>query len=312
MAKQGHIKIYRSIEDWRWFNTPHMLEFWVRLLLKANWRDEEKDGETFNRGEIVVSVPELAKETGLTVKQVRVFLGRLAETGEITVDRARSRALSRTRMGTSSRTRITICNYATYQSLGREVGQKVRQEVGTEVGHPPSSPSSSSPAPSSSTPPISPNLFEEQEERDTGVSPKKRTIDFDLVKRAWNDSMTRKVPKIQGLSEARKEKVKVRVEEMGGWDEARTILPDCFKKVNDSDFCNGANDHQWVATFDWFFSNDKNWMKVSEGNYDNKRQTSRFEQSIGVAQRAKNLIGLIYGTGNTGTTDGPADSPDEQ
>lgn len=312
MAKQGHIKIYRSIEDWRWFNTPHMLEFWVRLLLKANWRDEEKDGEMFNRGEIVVSVPELAKETGLTVKQVRVFLGRLAETGEITVDRARSRALSRTRMGTSSRTRITICNYATYQSLGREVGQKVRQEVGTEVGHPPSSPSSSSPAPSSSTPPISPNLFEEREERDTGVSPKKRTIDFDLVKRAWNDSMTRKVPKIQGLSEARKEKVKVRVEEMGGWDEARTILPDCFKKVNDSDFCNGANDHQWVATFDWFFSNDKNWMKVSEGNYDNKRQTSRFEQSIGVAQRAKNLIGLIYGTGNTGTTDGPADSPDEQ
>lgn len=312
MAKQGHIKIYRSIEDWRWFNTPHMLEFWVRLLLKANWRDEEKDGEMFNRGEIVVSVPELAKETGLTVKQVRVFLGRLAETGEITVDRARSRALSRTRMGTSSRTRITICNYATYQSLGREVGQKVRQEVGTEVGHPPSGPSSSSPAPSSSTPPISPNLFEEREERDTGVSPKKRTIDFDMVKRAWNDSMTRKVPKIQGLSEARKEKVKVRVEEMGGWDEARTILPDCFKKVNDSDFCNGANDHQWVATFDWFFSNDKNWMKVSEGNYDNKRQTSRFEQSMGVAQRAKNLIGLIYGTGNTGTTDGPADSPDEQ
>ena len=313
MAKQGHIKIYRSIEDWRWFNTPHMLEFWVRLLLKANWRDEEKDGEMFNRGEIVVSVPELAKETGLTVKQVRVFLGRLAETGEITVDRARSRALSRTRMGTSSRTRITICNYVTYQSLGREVGQKVRQEVGTEVGHPPSSPSSSSPAPSSSTPPISPNLFEEQkEERDTGVSPKKRTIDFDQVKRTWNDSMTRKVPKIQGLSEARKEKVKVRVEEMGGWDEARAILQDCFKKVNDSDFCNGANDHQWVATFDWFFSNDKNWMKVSEGNYDNRRQASRFEQSMGVAQRAKNLIGLIYGTGNTGTTDGFADTPDEQ
>lgn len=153
---------------------------------------------------------------------------------------------------------------------------------------------------------------EEKKEGDTAVSPKKERVDYNLVKKTWNDSMTRKVPKIQGLSEARKEKVKVRVEEMGGWDEAQAILRDCFKKVNDSDFCNGANDHQWVATFDWFFSNDKNWMKVSEGNYDNKRQTSRFEQSIGVAQRAKNLIGLIYGTGNTGTTDGFADSPDEQ
>lgn len=314
--KTGHIKIHRSIEDWRWFNTPHMLEFWLRLLLKANWRDEEKDGEMFNRGEIVTSIPGLAKETGLTVKQVRVFLGRLVETGEITVDRARSRALSRTRMGTSSRTRITICNYATYQSLGREVGQKVRQDVGGEVGNPPYGPSSSSPGPSSSTPPISPNIFEgEKKEGDTGVSPKKRAIDFNLVKKMWNDSMTRKVPKIQGLSEARKEKVKVRVEEMGGWDEAQAILQDCFKKVNASDFCNGeggGDDHKWVATFDWFFSNDKNWMKVSEGNYDNRRQVSLFEQSMGVTQRTKDLIGLIYGTGNTGTTDGFTDSPDEQ
>ena len=317
MAKQGHIKIYRSIEDWRWFNTPHMLEFWVRLLLKANWRDEEKDGEMFRRGEIVTSIPDLAKETGLTVKQVRVFLGRLVETGEITMARARSRALSRTRMGTSSRTRITICNYATYQSLGRDVGQKVRQDVGAEVGNPPSSPSSSSPTPSLPTPPISPSIFEElkEEEGDTRVSPKKRTIDFDLVRRMWNDSMTRKVPKIQGLSEARREKVKARVEEMGGWDEAQRILRDCFRKVNESDFCNGeggGEGHNWVATFDWFFTNDKNWMKVSEGNYDNKRQASRFEQSMGVAQRAKNLIGLIYGTGNNGTEDGFADSPDEQ
>lgn len=152
----------------------------------------------------------------------------------------------------------------------------------------------------------------ENEEGDTVVSPKKERVDYNLVKKTWNDSMTRKVPKIQGLSEARKEKVKVRVEEMGGWDEAKAILRDCFKRVNDSDFCNGDNDHQWVATFDWFFSNDKNWMKVAEGNYDNKRQTSRFEQSMGVAQRAKNLIGLIYGTGNNGTTDGLADSPDEQ
>ncbi len=279
MPKPGHIKIQRAIEEWRWFKTPHMLEFWIRLLLKVNWKDEEKDGEFFKRGELVTSIPELAKEFKLTVKQVRVFLERLVETGEITMDRARSRALSRTRCGTSIRTRITVCKYETYQSLGREIGQKVRQEVGYEVGHPPSIPSSSSPTPSSSTPPISPSLFEEvkNEEGDTAVSPKKVPVDFALIRWLWNDSMKGKVPKIQAISESRKEKIKLRVAEMGGWAEAEKILPECFKKINASEFCNGENDQKWVATFDWFFTNDKNWIKVAEGNYDNRQRKTQLE-----------------------------------
>ena len=79
-----------------------------------------------------------------------------------------------------------------------------------------------------------------------------------------------------------------------------------------TDFCNGMNDHNWVASFDWFFSNGQNWLKVYEGNYDNKRQVSRFEQSLDVAERAKGLKNLVYGTGNNGTTNGFADTPDEQ
>ena len=316
MPKPGYIKIQRAIDEWRWFRTPHMLEFWIRLLLKVNWKDEERDGELFERGKIVTSIPELAKDFGLTVKQVRVFLDRLVETGEITMDRARSRALSRTRMGTSSRTRITVCKYETYQSLGREVGQKVRQEVGHEVGNPPSSPSSSSPAPSSSTPPISPSLFEEvknTEEGDTAVSPKKEQIDFALVRRMWNESMKNKVPKVQALSESRKEKIRLRVAEMGGWAEAERIFRDCFDKVNQSDFCNGENDNKWVATFDWFFANDKNWIKVIEGNYDNrKRKTSLdiMKENIAKAdayyeQRYRYAGTTAYGVPPGGGQDGP-------
>lgn len=318
MAKQGHIKIYRSIEDWRWFNTPHMLEFWLRLLLKANWRDEEKDGEMFNRGEIVTSIPDLAKDTGLTIKQVRVFLGRLVETGEITVGRTRSRALSRTRNGTSNRTRITICNYATYQSLGREVGQKVRQETGQEIGHPPFSPSSSSPTPSSSTPPISPSLFEEEEkkERDTAVSLKKERVDFQIIQRLWNESMKGKIPKVAALSQARREKIQLRVEEMGGWETAKETIAECFRKINESEFCNGENDNKWVATFDWFFSNDKNWLKVYEGNYDNRKRKTQLEQLAENITKAHEYYGRQYGYGGSSAYGNPAggreDSPDEQ
>lgn len=320
MAKQGHVKIYRSIEDWRWFNTPHMLEFWVRLLLKANWKDEEKDGETFNRGEIVTSIPELAKETGLTVKQVRVFLGRLVETGEIKVGRTQSRALSRTRTGTSSRTRITICNYETYQSLGREVGQKVRREVGHEVGQPPSSPSSSSPTPSSSLPPISPNVHEEEKkEGDTDVSPKKERTDFSFIQKLWNDTMTRtrKIPKVAAISQARKEKINLRIAEMGGWPSAKDTITDCFRKINESDFCNGENDNVWVATFDWFFANEKNWLKVLEGNYDNRRRKTQLEQMAENNARADQYYAQRYrgygGTSPYGDSQGSGPyGPDEQ
>ena len=116
-----------------------------------------------------------------------------------------------------------------------------------------------------------------EKERDTDVSPKKVPIDFVFVKWLWNDSMKGKVPKIQAVSESRKEKIKLRVAEMGGWAEAEKILPECFKKINESEFCNGENDNKWVATFDWFFTNDKNWIKVSEGNYDNRQRKTQLE-----------------------------------
>lgn len=38
-----------------------------------------------------------------------------------------------------------------------------------------------------------------------------------------------------------------------------------------SDFLKGTNNNNWVATFDWLFSNSGNSIKVMEGNYDNKR-----------------------------------------
>ena len=283
----GSILIYRSIADWRWGDDPVMVYFWIRILLMANWKDKEWHDKVIMRGSFATTVAALSRQLNLSVKQVRTCLDRLRAGGEVTTDTANNYTL------------VTICKYDDYQLPTANEGQ-MKGNCDGKCGD----------KQKATTKEDNKEIKKEKKEGDTVVSPKKTAVDFSLVKKMWNDAMTRKVPKIQGLSEARKEKVKVRVEEMGGWEEAREVLRDCFRKVNDSDFCNGINDHQWVATFDWLFSNDKNWMKVSEGNYDNKRQVSRFEQSVGVAQRAKNLIGLIYG--NTGTTDGLGDSPDEQ
>lgn len=78
------------------------------------------------------------------------------------------------------------------------------------------------------------------------------------------------------LSPARKEKVRLRIKEMGGMEEAKATLATCFQKISESDFCNGATG-KWTATFDWFFENEKNWLKVLEGNYDNRQQKSQLE-----------------------------------
>ena len=122
--------------------------------------------------------------------------------------------------------------------------------------------------------------------------------------------MTR-IPKVRSLTQARKDKIKLRVKEMGGLDKASETLRVCFRKIEESDFCNGTSG-KWNATFDWFFDNEKNWLKVLEGNYDNRKPVSRIEQYAETSARFNNLLDELYGTGNTGTKDGAADTPDEQ
>ena len=52
----------------------------------------------------------------------------------------------------------------------------------------------------------------------------------------------------------------------GDW----ALLESIFEKMEDSKFLRGDNSRGWKATFDWLFSNEKNWVKVAEGNYDNR------------------------------------------
>ena len=116
----------------------------------------------------------------------------------------------------------------------------------------------------------------EEEEKVTIESAERDVIDYASVFMLWNNTMVRNIPRITKMTPGRKEKVRQRVSEMGGWKEAKNVIPECFKKINASDFCNGSTG--WTASFDWFFANDKNWTKVLEGNYDNRRGKTAFEQ----------------------------------
>lgn len=108
------------------------------------------------------------------------------------------------------------------------------------------------------------NSFIDIKESETQVSPK---VDLKKVIDLYHSNCP-SYPRILKLSDNRKRKIEIRfLDEMkGDW----ALLESVFEKMEASKFLRGDNSRGWKATFDWLFSNEKNWVKVAEGNYDNR------------------------------------------
>jgi hypothetical protein len=92
------------------------------------------------------------------------------------------------------------------------------------------------------------------------------------------------LPKVTELSSSRKKKMKRRLEEhpdLSWWEEV-------FRKANEVSFT-GKDGSEWGPNFDWLVENDKNAVKVIEGNYErrNKQHSGlrkldeRFREALG-------------------------------
>jgi len=85
---------------------------------------------------------------------------------------------------------------------------------------------------------------------------------------SWNCILPHKV---RSLTHSRKKHILARLKEPLFAENYDLI----FRKVLASDFLMGkvpSEKHKdWKATFDWVISNDHNYVKVFEGNYDNKK-----------------------------------------
>lgn len=130
----------------------------------------------------------------------------------------------------------------------------------------------------------------------------------------WNSTCV-SLPKVMKLTERRKQIIECRLDEFGvqpeQWLETAENL---FKRVQASDFLTGrsANKQNWAASFDWFFENSSNWVKVSEGNYDNKgvrSPQSGSNSSIGQLGVGEFLDGTGRRTYGSGRATIPQDAP---
>lgn len=87
----------------------------------------------------------------------------------------------------------------------------------------------------------------------------------------WNKVFGKKLSAVTlPLTPSRKQKIRSRLKEHQDRDFWKAV----FKNIRESSFLNGGSDGSWVCTLDWLVANDKNCMKVFEGNYSNNKNGS--------------------------------------
>jgi hypothetical protein len=79
----GWIKLHRSLKDWEWYDDHNATRLLLHLLLSVNYEDRVWKGQTIKAGTIVTSWENLAKEVGLSVKQIRTAMDKLERSKEV-------------------------------------------------------------------------------------------------------------------------------------------------------------------------------------------------------------------------------------
>lgn len=104
---EAFIKIYNKMLNWEWYDDKNTRILFIHCLLRANWKSGSWHGIDYKAGEFITSLPTLATETCLSVRQVRVALDHLKLTGELT-----DRRQGNVRI-------ITVVKWNEYQSCDR-------------------------------------------------------------------------------------------------------------------------------------------------------------------------------------------------
>lgn len=270
----GWIKIYNKFLQWEWFDIAEMVQLFLYLLLNANYKDVVWRGIVVKRGQLITSRDKIGKDLRLAERKVRTCISRLKSTGEISIKTTNKYSI------------VTICKYDDYQNEDNikrpaerptERPSNDRQTTGQTTGQTTTSTEYKNIRSKD-------NIIDIKQESGSNdqlssasheakavepESPKTEKMPFKEIKELWNTTCPG-FPKLMVISENRKNKMRLRIAEMGGAEKALPLLKQIFEKMQQSNFLKGQNNRGWKASFDWLFENDKNWVKVYEGNYDNK------------------------------------------
>ena len=113
---QGWIKIHRKLLEWEWYDEPNTFRVFMHILLKANHKDKTYRGTLVKKGSMLTSRDLLAKQTGLSVRQIRTALDNLKTTNEIAIKSSRKGSV------------IQVVKYASYQDATDETTNRTTRK----------------------------------------------------------------------------------------------------------------------------------------------------------------------------------------
>lgn len=261
--QQGWIKLYRQIvENDLWsaekFDKAHA---WIDLLLLANHTDKKvimsNQYVTIDRGSLITSYHKLAERWGWSVKTVSNYF-KLLESDEMVHIKSTNRY-----------TQITIANYEYFQA--KEDDEETQKE--TQNTH--NLPHEGNAEETQRKHKLPTNKNDKNVNNSNNEKNIKNENIYILSKFAPEQDDIQSIvdeynmicvslPKVYKLSDKRKKTVKALLKTYTR-DDVTTV----FEKAEASDFLSGRNQKWTSCGFDWLI-NPTNFLKVLEGNYDNK------------------------------------------
>ena len=100
---KGYIKLHRRILDWEWYKDSNTKNIFIHLLLNACYDNCRFMGKSVSKGEYITSLSRISSDLNIPIRQVRTAIKKLKQTGEIDTQT------------TNRYTKVTICNYESYQ-----------------------------------------------------------------------------------------------------------------------------------------------------------------------------------------------------
>lgn len=250
MQERGWICLYRDLLDKAiWQNsTAEQKTILITLLLMANHEPNQWEWKgkkyTVKSGEFITSLEKIVARCGkgITIQNVRSALKRFEKLQFLTNESTKQNRL------------IKIENWSFYQGREKQPNKVTNKEV-TKTQQRPNKE-------------VTTNNNDNNDNNDNNIL-------YTLVCNLWN-SLSENIPKVNFIKEnsTRSKHLKARVEEVG-----KEKFIEVLKSISNSDFLCGKNNSNWTITFDWFI-NASNFVKVMEGNYNNKtpqRQENEFK-----------------------------------
>ena len=117
MGNNGWIQLHRSMLDWEWYTNVNTSRLFMHCLLKASHKDRSWRGINIAKGSFISGRDSLAKDTGLSIQNIRTSLANLKSTNDITI-------LSRGKYSI-----ISITNWANYQEVNHKTNHETNREL---------------------------------------------------------------------------------------------------------------------------------------------------------------------------------------